>query len=50
MHAGQPRNKQLLFKILLVIVRVDRLDRTILRDVELCELNASLVIASAGEL
>ena len=40
----------LLIKTLLVIVRMDRLDRAVFCDVELCELNASLVIASAGEL
>ncbi len=40
----------LLIKILLVIVRVNCLDRAVFCDVELCELNASLVIASAGEL
>ena len=39
----------LLIKILLVIVRVNCLDRAVFCDVELCELNASLVIASARE-
>lgn len=33
-----------------MIVRVDRLDRAVFRDSELCELNASLVGAAAGSL
>ena len=33
-----------------MIVRNDLLDSTILSDIELCELNASLMVAPAGEL